>query len=224
MAGSNIGGRRYAGAMDFIIANWGAVLASTLRHLDLCARAVTLAIAVGVPLGLLAARVKVAAGPVLAVVSLIYTIPTLAMFGLMLPLLGLGLVPAVVAIALYSLLPLVQNVYTGFSTVRPEMLEVARGLGMRPFQRLIRVELPMALPLIFAGLRVCLVNAIGMGTLASLVGAGGLGDFVFRGIATVSLWVVAAGAVPVILLALLADAMARAGENACLHWLGEEQA
>ena len=210
--------------MDFIIGHWDLVLASALRHLDLCARALLLAVAFGVPLGLLAAKVKWLSGPVLAIVSIIYTVPTLAMFGLMLPLLGLGLVPAVAAIALYSLLPLVQNVYTGFSTVRAEMLETAVGLGMRPVQRVLRVELPMALPLIFAGLRVCLVNAIGMGTLASLVGAGGLGDFVFRGIATVSLGVVAAGAIPVIVMAVAADALARMGEKACLRWTGEEVA
>lgn len=210
-------------AMQFILDNYDRIGFAALRHLQICGWSIALAVLVGVPLGLLAARVRGIAMPILAAVSIIYTVPTLAMYGLMLPILGLGLVPAVAAIALYSLLPIVQNVYTGLTTIRADVTEAAVGIGMSPTQRLLRVELPLSLPILFAGLRVSVVNAIGMGTLASLVGAGGLGELVFRGIATVSLGVVAAGSVPVIAMALIADALTRRLEMHFAWETGEER-
>ncbi len=199
--------------MDFFIANFDRIVAASLRHLEITAIAVGVALLVGIPLGILAARVRLVGGAVLAVVSLIYTVPTLAMFGLMIPFLGIGLVPALAAIILYSLLPVVQNTYTGIRSVQPEVIEAATGLGMGSWQLLLRVELPLALVVLMAGVRVSVVNAVGLATLASLIGAGGLGDLVFRGIAMVSLTAVMAGSLPIILMAVLADVAMKAAER-----------
>lgn len=195
--------------MDYFIANFDRIALSTARHLEICGVSIALALALGIPLGILAAKARALAFVILGTVSVIYTVPTLAMFGLMIPLLGLGFVPAIAAIVLYSLLPLVQNSYTGIVNVPAHMTEAARGLGMKESQILWRVELPLALPLISAGIRTAVVNAVGMGTLASLIGAGGLGDLIFRGISTVSLVVVLAGSIPLIVMAALADSLLR---------------
>jgi osmoprotectant transport system permease protein len=199
--------------MDFFIANQDRIAAAALRHLEISAIAVGLALLIGVPLGIMAAKLRPIGFLVLGAVSLIYTVPTLAMFGLMIPFLGIGLVPALVAITLYSLLPIVQNAYTGIVTVRPVAREAAIGLGMSGWQLLMRVELPLSLVVLIAGIRVSVVNAVGLATLASLIGAGGLGDLVFRGISTVSLTVVMAGSIPIIVMAVAADLLLKAGER-----------
>ncbi len=195
--------------MEYIIANFDRIAVMTGRHLQICALAITLAVAIGVPLGILASKVRIIAAPIVGIAGIIYTVPTLALFGLMIPVLGIGLVPAVAAVVLYSLLPVIQNTYTGIVTVRPEIREAARGIGMGDMQVLFRVELPLASRVIFAGLRTAIVNAVGMVTLASLIGAGGLGDLIFRGIASVSLNVVLAGSIPVVMLAIIADLLLR---------------
>ena len=207
--------------MDFVVANLDRIYEMALRHLEICAISISLALAVGVPLGILCAKLRAVAAVVLGTVGVIYTIPTLAMFGLMIPVLGVGLVPAIAAIVLYSLLPVVQNTYTGIVGLRPELREAAVGLGMGAGRLLFRVELPLAVLVIFAGVRVATVNAIGMATLASLIGAGGLGTMVFRGISTVSLTVVLAGSVPVIVLALVADVLLRQLERLLAGLLGQ---
>jgi osmoprotectant transport system permease protein len=191
--------------MDYFIANYDRIALAIVRHAQICVIALGLALLIGIPLGIIAAKIRSLGVIILGAVSVIYTIPTLALFGLMIPLLGIGLVPALVAIALYSLLPIVQNTYTGIATVRPPALEAADGLGMSSMQKLMRVELPLALLVIVAGIRTAIVGAVGMATLASLIGAGGLGDLVFRGISTVSLNVVLAGSIPVVAFAVLAD-------------------
>jgi osmoprotectant transport system permease protein len=198
--------------MDYFIANYDRIALATARHLEICALSVVLALALGIPLGILAAKVRPLSFVILGTVSVIYTVPTLAMFGLMIPVLGLGFVPAIAAIVLYSLLPVVQNTYTGIVNVPAHTREAARGLGMSEAQILWRVELPLSLPVLSAGIRTAVVNAVGMGTLASLIGAGGLGDLIFRGISTVSLVVVLAGSIPVVVIAGLADMLLRSVE------------
>jgi osmoprotectant transport system permease protein len=198
--------------MDYFIANYDRILLATVRHLEICAISIGLALALGIPLGIAAAKIRSLSFPVLGAVGVIYTVPTLAMFGLMIPLLGLGVVPAIAAIVLYSLLPVVQNAYTGIINVPPHTREAARALGMSEAQILWRVELPLSLPVLSAGTRTAVVNAVGMGTLASLIGAGGLGDLIFRGISTVSMAVVLAGSIPVVVMAVLADILLRALE------------
>lgn len=204
----------------YLAANWPRIIDLTLHHIELSLYAVAFALVVGVPLGILCYVARPIAAVVLNAVSIIYTIPTLAMFGLMLPLIGIGFVPAVVAVVLYSLLPIVQNTYTGLRAVAPEIREAARGVGMSPGTRLWRVELPLALPVISAGIRVAVVNAVGMMTLASLIGAGGLGDLIFRGISTLSWALVLAGSIPVLALAALADLGLKALERRLAAWQG----
>lgn len=211
--------------MDYFFANYDRIALATLRHVQICGLAIALALAIGIPLGIVAAKLRPVAFAVLGTVSVIYTVPTLAMFGLMIPILGLGFWPAVTAIVLYSLLPVVQNAYTGIVNVPDHAREAARGLGMSNWQMLWQVELPLSLVVLFAGIRTAVVNAVGMGTLASLIGAGGLGDLVFRGISTVSLVVVLAGSIPVVVLAVLADVGLRAAElRIARNTLGHRQA
>lgn len=191
--------------MDYIVTNFDRILGISVRHLEICGLSLLFAIGLGIPLGIIATRSRILQPLILGSIALIYTVPTLAMFGLMIPFFGLGLVPAVIAVTLYSLLPVVQNTYTGIINVPPAAREAARGLGMSSGQMLVKVELPLALVVISGGVRLAVVNAVGIGTLASLIGAGGLGDLIFRGISTVSPSVVLAGSIPVILMALVAD-------------------
>src|SRR5262249_31632978 len=174
----------------FIADNREQILRLLGQHVEFSVLSVVLSILIAVPLGLLCRASRILAQVLLNAVSLIYTIPTLALFGLMIPLLGIGWVPAVAAIVLYSLLPIPQNTSTGRLAVPLDAREAARGMGMSAAQILLRVELPLALSLIFAGIRVAAVNAVGMVTIASFIGAGGLGDLIFRGISTVSTVVV----------------------------------
>jgi osmoprotectant transport system permease protein len=183
------------------------------QHVEFSLLSVALSILIAVPLGLACRASRLAAQILLNAVSVIYTIPTLALFGLMIPLLGIGWVPAIAAIVLYSLLPIAQNTYTGLLAVPTDARDAARGMGMSGAQILLRVEIPLALPLIFAGIRVATVNAVGMVTIASFIGAGGLGDLIFRGISTVSTVVVITGSVPVLVLAVGADLLLRWAER-----------
>ena len=199
--------------LQYLGDHWSQILSVSWWHLELSLMSVGLALAIGLPLGILCYSSRVAAAIVLNAVSVIYTIPTLALFGLMIPLIGIGIVPAVVAVLLYSLLPVVQNTYTGLATLDPNLREVAAGIGMGWASRLFRVELPLALPVIFAGVRVSVVNAIGMVTLASLIAAGGLGDVIFRGISIMSWNMIVSGSVPVLVLALVADGLLKLAER-----------
>jgi osmoprotectant transport system permease protein len=199
--------------LQYLGEHWSQILSVSWWHLELSLMSVGLALAIGLPLGILCYSNRVAAAIVLNAVSVIYTIPTLALFGLMIPLIGIGIVPAVVAVLLYSLLPVVQNTYTGLATLDPNLREVAAGIGMGRASRLFRVELPLALPVIFAGVRVSVVNAIGMVTLASLIAAGGLGDVIFRGISIMSWNMIVSGSVPVLVLALVADGLLKLVER-----------
>jgi osmoprotectant transport system permease protein len=204
--------------LTFLDSNWQRVLDLAGVHLLLSLEAVGLALLISIPLGIACHFSRLLAAVVLNAVSIVYTIPTLALFGLMLPLIGIGVVPAIVAVVLYSLLPIVQNTYSGLAAVAPEIREAARGMGMGRLVQLLRIELPLALPVISAGVRVAVVNAVGMMTLASLIGAGGLGDLVFRGISTLSWALVLAGSVPVLILALAADLGLKAFERRLASW------
>ncbi|WP_333814335.1 ABC transporter permease [Tabrizicola sp.] len=206
--------------MDYIVANFDRILGITQRHLEICGLSLLFAIAIGIPLGIIATRSRLLQPLILGSIALIYTVPTLAMFGLMIPFFGLGMVPAVIAVTLYSLLPVVQNTYTGIINVPPAAREAATGLGMSSTQILLRVELPLSLVVLSGGIRLAVVNAVGIGTLASLIGAGGLGDLIFRGISTVSPSVVLAGSIPVILMALTADFGLKLLEKAMARRIG----
>src|SRR5699024_43162 len=190
---------------NFLLANQSEILDQTVQHLGLTFISLLIAVLVGLPIGLLATRYEKISGPVLGAVGIIQTIPSIALLGFMLPLLGIGPLPAITALFLYALLPIVRNTYSGINEVEDSVTEAARGMGMTDRQILRKVELPLAMPVIFAGIRTATVINVGVATLCALIGAGGLGEYIFRGIALNSGLMIMAGALPAALLALSFD-------------------
>ena len=194
--------------MNFIFTTKREVATLTAEHLWLVGVSMLLAIAIGVPLGILLTRRPKWKAVVLGSTNVIQTIPSLALFGLLLPLPWLGARAdrlAIVALALYALLPIVRNTYVGIAGISPPVREAAIAMGFTSGQLLWHVELPLALPVMLAGIRVAAVITIGVATIAAAIGAGGLGEFIFRGIAMVDNGVILAGAIPAALIALAAD-------------------
>jgi osmoprotectant transport system permease protein len=194
---------------DFLSQYGGEIVTLTLEHIWLTAMAMLLGAAIAIPVGVFLTRSPRWAKPVIAVANILQTIPSLAMFGFLLPLPWLGDRAARIAIAAltaYALLPILRNTYAGIRAIDPSILEVARALGLTSRQRLFKVELPLAASLILAGLRTATVTCVGIATIAAAVGAGGLGELIFRGVASVDNRLVLAGAIPAALLALAADA------------------
>lgn len=196
--------------MKFIIDNWLVILNLGLEHLTIVVVAVGCAILTGVPIGIAITQNQRVANFVLYVASIVVTIPSIALFGLMIPLLsvigqGVGWLPAVIAILLYSQLPIVRNTYTAITNVDPALREVAKGMGMTSSQRLMRVEIPLAVPVIMAGVRTAVVMNIGVAAIAAYIGAGGLGVLISRGISQTDPRQLIAGAIAVSILAVIAD-------------------
>jgi len=184
------------------------ILAETGTHLVLVGVSVGVATAIGVPLGIVLTRRPAWSRLVLGMASVLQTIPSLALFGLLIPVRGLGVSArtALVALTLYGLLPILRNTVTGIQGVDPAIREAGRGMGMTDLQLLVRVELPLAASVILAGIRVATVVGIGVATIAPAIGAGGLGVFIFRGVAMADNRTILAGALPAALLAVAADA------------------
>ena len=194
--------------MNFLLTHKREVFTLTAEHLWLVSVSMLLAIAVGVPLGILLTRRPRWKAVVLGSTNVVQTIPSLALFGLLLPLPWLGARAdrlAIAALALYALLPIVRNTYVGISGISPPVHEAAVAMGLTSAQLLWHVELPLALPVLIAGIRVAAVITIGVATIAAAIGAGGLGEFIFRGIAMVDNGVILAGAIPAAVMALGAD-------------------
>jgi osmoprotectant transport system permease protein len=187
----------------------GEIATLTVEHLWLTGAAMLFATAVAVPVGVWLTRSPRWAAPIIGVANVLQTIPSLAMFGFLLPLPWLGeraARVAIVALTAYALLPIVRNTYAGIQGIDPALIEVARALGLTDRQRLFKIELPLAASFIFAGLRTATVTCIGIATIAAAVGAGGLGELIFRGVASIDNRLILAGAIPAALLALVADA------------------
>jgi len=191
--------------IEFILAHHKEIIEQTGEHIGLTVIALTIAIFIGLPIGILLTRYKNLAQSVLGVIGVIQTIPSIALLGFLLPLLGIGVIPAIVALFLYALLPIVRNTYTGIEEVDPSVREAARGMGMTDGQILLKVELPLSVPVIFAGIRTATIINVGIATLCALIGSGGLGEFIFRGIALNNIYMILAGAIPAAILALLFD-------------------
>ena len=192
----------------FIWQNHAQVLDLTLEHLRLVGFSTLLAMLIGIPLGIGIAHWPRFNKPVLASANIIQTIPSLALFGFLLPVPWLGERAdrlAILALTLYALLPIIRNTYTGIRGVDPAVVEAGRGMGLTESQLLFQVELPLAVSVILSGVRVAVVISVGLATIAAAIGAGGLGEFIFRGLAMVDDRVILAGAIPAALLALLAD-------------------
>ncbi|MBI4165187.1 MAG: ABC transporter permease [Acidobacteria bacterium] len=191
-----------------MINNRSQVFRFTVEHILLVAIAMAVAIALGVPLGILLARRLGLRRWVLGATNIIQTVPSLALFGFLIPVPfigGIGNKTAVVALVLYALLPVIRNTFTGITGVDRAVVEAARGMGMTDRQLLWHVELPLALSVILAGIRIATVISIGTATIAAAIGAGGLGTFIFRGVASVNNSVILAGAIPAAALAIVAD-------------------
>jgi osmoprotectant transport system permease protein len=193
---------------QFMLQNHTEVAELTLEHLWLVGLSTVLAVLIGIPLGILIAHWPALNKPVLASANIIQTIPSLALFGFLLPAPWIGARAdrlAILALLLYALLPLIRNTYTGIQGVDPAVVEAGRGMGMTDRQLLWQVQLPLALGVIIAGVRVAVVISVGLATIAAAIGAGGLGEYIFRGLAMVNDAVILAGAIPAAMLALLAD-------------------
>lgn len=193
---------------SFFLSHRSEILGATLDHLTLVLISMALAIAIAVPLGMLIVQHRHLRSIALGIASVFQTIPSLALFGFLIPIPfigGIGRRTAIVALVLYALLPILRNTYVGLTGIDPAILEAAEAMGMTSSQILLRVRLPLALSIILAGIRTATVITIGVATIAAAIGAGGLGTFIFRGVAMVSDAVILAGAIPAALLALLAD-------------------
>ena len=193
---------------DYMIRNRGEGLELTLQHLGMVTVAMALAVLIGIPLGILLTRRRGMSQWVLGAANVIQTVPSLALFGFLIPvpLLGVGPRTAIVALTLYALLPVIRNTYVGISQVDPAVVEAARGMGMTGGQMLWLVQVPLSLPVILAGIRVATVIAIGTATIAAAIGAGGLGEYIYRGVAGPKNYLLLAGAIPAALMAVVADA------------------
>jgi osmoprotectant transport system permease protein len=186
----------------------GEIAALTAQHVLLVASSAAIAVAVGVPLGVALTRRPRLARPVLGAANVVQTIPSLALFGFLIPLPllgGIGARTAIVALVVYGILPILQNTHAGLRSVDPAVVEAATGLGMTGRQRLLAVELPLAFPVVLAGVRIAVVVGIGLATIAAAIGAGGLGVLIYRGVATVDHRLILAGALPAAALALICD-------------------
>jgi osmoprotectant transport system permease protein len=194
--------------LSFFSQHSAEIWQGTLEHIWLVAATMALSIAIGVPLGILVARRPWLSKPILGGANVAETIPSLALLGFLLPAPWIGDRAdrvAITALTLYALLPIIRNTAAGIAAVDPAVREAARGMGMTPRQILFQVELPLSLSTVLAGIRVATVLTIGVATIAAAVGAGGLGEFIFRGLAMVNNRLILAGAIPAAALALLAD-------------------
>lgn len=198
------------GALAYVWERRAEIAALSGEHLLLVLAATAIAVGIGVPLGVSLVRRPALARGVLGIASIAQTVPSLALLGLLIPLPvlgGIGKSTAIVALVVYAILPILRNTHAGIRSVDPAVLEAADGLGMTSGERLRSVELPLALPVILAGVRVATVATIGLATVAAAIGAGGLGVLIYRGIATVDNRLILAGAVPAALLAVAADGL-----------------
>jgi osmoprotectant transport system permease protein len=193
---------------DFLLQNRAEVWARSVEHIGLVAASMAIALVIGLPLGIAIVHRAALRRWVIGAANIVQTIPSLALFGFLIPVPwigGVGASTAIVALALYALLPILSNTSTGIAEVDPAVVEAARGMGMTPRQVLWHVQLPLAAPVLLAGIRVATVLCIGITTIAAAIGAGGLGVFIFRGVAMVNNSVILAGAIPAAFLAIAAD-------------------
>ena len=191
--------------IDYIMNNKEQIISLTMEHIKLTAIAVGLAILIGVPLGILISYVKKLNKPILGMANVIQAIPSMAILGFAIPFLGIGTLPSIVMVVLYSLLPIIKNTYTGIQSINSDTIEASEGIGLTKLQVLTKVQIPLALPVIMAGIRISAVTAVGLMTMAAFIGAGGLGYLVYSGIRTVNNNQILAGALPACILALFVD-------------------
>jgi osmoprotectant transport system permease protein len=194
-----------SGFWNFIMTKYDQILSLLGQHIYLSVISVLIAIIIGIPLGVMISKEQKLAKPVIGAANVIQAVPSLALLGFLIPFIGIGSAPAIVMVVLYSLLPIVKNTYTGLTNIDSDILEAAKGIGLTKSQTMRKVQLPLAFPMIMAGIRISAVTAVGLMTIAAFVGAGGLGYLVFSGVQTVDNYMILAGAIPACILALLID-------------------
>ncbi|GGF98290.1 ABC transporter permease [Paenibacillus aceti] len=199
--------------LQFLDTYGGEMLFKTWEHLYISLIATLLGILVAVPLGVVLTHFPKGAGIVMGILGVIQTFPSFAILAFFIPIFGVGKIPAIIALFFYSVLPILRNTYTGVSGVKPSLLEAGRGMGMTGWELIRYVEVPLAVPVIMAGVRLSTVYLIGWATLAAYIGAGGLGDYIFSGLNLYQAEFIIAGAVPVTILALLVDLLLGRIEN-----------
>lgn len=191
--------------VNYVAVNSDRILSLLWQHIYLTVFAVGIAAVIGVPLGIMISRTKHLAKLIIGFANVVQAVPSLAMLGFLIPLIGIGSKPAIVMVVLYSLLPIVKNTYTGLTNMDRDIMEAARGIGLTNGQIMAKIQLPLAMPVIMAGVRIAAVTAVGLMTIAAFIGAGGLGFLVYSGVATVDNNMILAGAIPACILALLID-------------------
>ena len=191
--------------IQFIISRQEEILLCTVEHLELTGISIVLAISVGIPMGIVITRKKSLAMPVVNIVNVIQTIPSLALLGFLIPFLGIGTKPAIIALFSYSILAIIKNTMSGINQVDKAVIEAGKGMGMTNLQMLLKIEIPLAMPVIFSGIRIATVSCIGIATLCAAIGAGGLGQFIFRGMSMVNNNMILAGALPAAIMAICFD-------------------
>lgn len=190
---------------EYVVARHEKIISLFLEHTKITFEALLFAILIGVPIGILISTNKKLSKAVLAVINAIQAVPSLALLGFLIPLVGVSEKTAIILVVMYAILPIVKNTFVGLVNIAPETLEVASGLGLTKWQVLFRVQIPMAMPVIMAGIRISAVNSVGLVTIASYAGGKGLGFLVYSGINTVDINMILAGAIPAALLALAMD-------------------
>ena len=191
--------------INYFIDNKDQIISLCIEHIELTSLALLIAIIIGVPIGILISYKQKLNKPVLGITSVTQAIPSMALLGFMIPFLGIGTAPAIVVVVLYSLLPIIKNTYTGVTNIPQTTIEAAKGIGLTKAQILTKIQIPQALPIIMAGVRISSVSAVGLMTMAAFIGGGGLGYLIFSGIRTVNNYQILAGAIPACILALLVD-------------------
>ncbi|NMW85035.1 ABC transporter permease [Peptoniphilus sp. AGMB00490] len=191
--------------IDFLLANSGEILSKSMEHLFIAAISLFFGVLIAVPLGIFLTRSKTTAKIVMAIASVLQTVPSFALLALMIPIFGVGKKPAIVSLFIYSLLPILRNTYLGIAGVNDKLIDAAKGMGMTRSQILLKVQIPMAMPVIMSGIRLSAIYVLAWTTLASYVGAGGLGDFIFNGLTNAIMPMVVWGTIPVTLMAIIVD-------------------
>lgn len=196
------------GFIHYLADNASGIWGYSLEHLRLTMTAVTIAVLIGVPLGILISYIRKLYKPVVGFANIVQAVPSLALLGFLIPLMGIGALPGISMVVIYSLLPIIKNTSTGLGNIDRDTLEAAKGIGMTKMQILLRVKLPLALPVIMTGVRISAVTAVGLVTLAAFIGAGGLGYLVYSGIRMVNTYMILSGALPACAMALMIDYVA----------------
>ncbi|WP_181347950.1 ABC transporter permease [Thalassobacillus sp. CUG 92003] len=199
--------------IDVFVNRTGMVVEAIYQHIYLSFLSLAIVLAISIPLGIYLTRKKKIADPVIGITGVFQTIPSIALFGFLLPFVGIGTTPTIIALVMFALMPVLRNVYTGITEVDKTVVNAGKGMGMTDWQILWTIQLPIALPVIMAGVRTATILIIGLTTIAAFIGAGGLGEMIFRGVSLMRNELILAGAIPAAGLALLADFCLKKLEN-----------